>query len=187
MHSAHGNSLTREKKKKKKWKSHKSEFQWHAFIYCVSVTAVSEGSFPNYNLTCKENTIVFTIHSALLIDTCLVRQECGWKDNCFDRRVKTLKCGWHPPYLGELALLLMYKRLYTFLNKNNVICNLKFGFRQQYSISCLSQKCQLLKIKCGWNVNSAMQPDNYSKFPKWSPGVKTLKAFGIKVFLFSNL
>ena len=30
---------------------------------------------------------------------------------------------------------LMYKRLYTFLNKNNVICNLQFGFRQQYSTS----------------------------------------------------
>ena len=29
----------------------------------------------------------------------------------------------------------MYKRLYTFLNKNNVICNLHFEFRQQYSTS----------------------------------------------------
>ena len=29
----------------------------------------------------------------------------------------------------------MYKRLYTFLNKNNVICNLQLGFRQQYSTS----------------------------------------------------
>ena len=28
---------------------------------------------------------------------------------------------------------LMYKRLYTFLNSNNIICNLQFGFRQQYS------------------------------------------------------
>ena len=26
-------------------------------------------------------------------------------------------------------------RLYTFLNKNNVICNLQFGSRQQYSTS----------------------------------------------------
>ena len=152
------------------------------------MTAVSEGSFPNFNLTRKEYTTVFTIHSALLIDTCLVRQKCGWKGNCFDRRVKTLKCGWHQPGVSELALLLMYKRLYTFLNKNNVIYNLQFCFRQQYPISCLSQKCQLLKTKCEWNVNSAMQPDNCSlKFPKWSPGVKILKAFGIKVFLFSNL
>ena len=29
----------------------------------------------------------------------------------------------------------MYKRLYTFLNNNNIIYNLKFGFRQQYSTS----------------------------------------------------
>ena len=29
----------------------------------------------------------------------------------------------------------MYKRLYTFLKKNNVIYNLQFGFRQQYSTS----------------------------------------------------
>ena len=29
----------------------------------------------------------------------------------------------------------MYKRLYTFLNKNNVIYNLEFRFRQQYSTS----------------------------------------------------
>ena len=29
----------------------------------------------------------------------------------------------------------MYKRLYTFLNENNVIYNLQFGFRQQYSTS----------------------------------------------------
>ena len=27
----------------------------------------------------------------------------------------------------------MYKRLYTFLNNNNIIYNLQFGFRQQYS------------------------------------------------------
>ena len=30
---------------------------------------------------------------------------------------------------------LIYKRLYTFLNKNNIIYNLQFGFRQQYSTS----------------------------------------------------
>ena len=29
----------------------------------------------------------------------------------------------------------MYKRLYTFLNENNVIYNLQFGFRQQYFTS----------------------------------------------------
>ena len=30
---------------------------------------------------------------------------------------------------------LMYKRLYTFLNNNNIIYNLQIGFRQQYSTS----------------------------------------------------
>ena len=30
---------------------------------------------------------------------------------------------------------LMYKRLYTFLDNNNIIYNLQFGFRQQYSTS----------------------------------------------------
>ena len=29
----------------------------------------------------------------------------------------------------------MYKRLYTFLKNNNIIYNLQFGFRQQYSTS----------------------------------------------------
>ena len=29
----------------------------------------------------------------------------------------------------------MYKRLYTFLDYNNIICDLQFGFRQQYSTS----------------------------------------------------
>ena len=29
----------------------------------------------------------------------------------------------------------MYKRLYTFLNNNNIIYNLQFGFRKQYSTS----------------------------------------------------
>ena len=30
---------------------------------------------------------------------------------------------------------LMYKRLHTFLNNNNIIYNSQFGFRQQYSTS----------------------------------------------------
>ena len=29
----------------------------------------------------------------------------------------------------------MCKRLYSFLSNNNIICNLQFGFRQQYSAS----------------------------------------------------
>ena len=46
----------------------------------------------------------FTIHYSLI---CLVRQKCRWKGNWFDRRVEALKCGWHPPDAGELALLLI--------------------------------------------------------------------------------
>ena len=42
----------------------------------------------------------FTIHYSLI---CLVRQ--GWKGNCFERWVKTLKCAWHQHDAGELALL----------------------------------------------------------------------------------
>ena len=37
--------------------------------------------------------------------------------------------------IDKILKKLMYKRLYTFLNKNNVIHNLPFGFRQQYSTS----------------------------------------------------
>ena len=37
--------------------------------------------------------------------------------------------------IEQILEKLMYKRLYTFLNKNNVISNLQFGFRQQYSTS----------------------------------------------------
>ena len=37
--------------------------------------------------------------------------------------------------IEQILEKLMYKRLYTFLNKNNVIYNLQFGFRQQYSTS----------------------------------------------------
>ena len=41
------------------------------------------------------------------------------------------------------------------------------------------QRCQLLKIKCGWKGNSASQRASYSKSPNWSPGVKTLKTFAV--------
>ena len=43
----------------------------------------------------------FTIRYSLI---CFVRQKYGWKGNCFNRRVKTLKYGWHPLDAGELAL-----------------------------------------------------------------------------------
>ena len=35
----------------------------------------------------------------------------------------------------KLLEKLLYKRLYTFLNSNNIIYNLQFGFKQQYSTS----------------------------------------------------
>ena len=34
--------------------------------------------------------------------------------------------------IDKIPEKLMYERMYTFLN-NNIICNLQFGFRQQYS------------------------------------------------------
>ena len=37
--------------------------------------------------------------------------------------------------IEKILEYLTYKRLYTFLNNNNVIYNLQFGFRQQYSTS----------------------------------------------------
>ena len=37
--------------------------------------------------------------------------------------------------IEKILEYLMYKRLHTFLNNNNVIYNLQFGFRQQYSTS----------------------------------------------------
>ena len=39
------------------------------------------------------------------------------------------------PNIEKILEKLMYKRLYTFLDKKNVIYDLKFGFRQQYSTS----------------------------------------------------
>ena len=35
--------------------------------------------------------------------------------------------------IEKILKKLMYKRLYTFLNNNNIIYNLQFGFRKQYS------------------------------------------------------
>ena len=41
----------------------------------------------------------------------------------------------------------MYKRLYTFLNNNNIIYNLQFGFRQQCSIShALINVAEIIRI-----------------------------------------
>ena len=37
--------------------------------------------------------------------------------------------------IGKILEKLMYKRLYTFLDNKNIIYDLQFGFRQQYSTS----------------------------------------------------
>ena len=62
--------------------------------------AVLESSFPNFNFTSKENNIRYS----LFIDT-FGKAEMRVKNDYFDRRVKTLKCGFHPPDAYELALL----------------------------------------------------------------------------------
>ena len=48
----------------------------------------------------------------------------------------------------------MYKRLYTFLNKNNVIYNLQFGFRKQYST------CHALINNITENIRKALEDGN---------------------------
>ena len=37
--------------------------------------------------------------------------------------------------LSSIEKILMFKKLYTYLNNNNIIYNLQFGFRQHYSTS----------------------------------------------------
>ena len=67
-------------------------------------------------------------------------------DRCFSFVLKTVKvvskldCSNYRPIsllsnIEKILEKLMYKRLYTFLNNNNIICNLQFGFRQQHSTS----------------------------------------------------
>ena len=49
-----------------------------------------------YMKTWTRNNSVFGHFSRCLIHyslTCLVMHKCDWKGNCFERRVKTLKCG----------------------------------------------------------------------------------------------
>ena len=57
----------------------------------------------------------------------------------FKKDSKSDYSNYHPISLlsniGKILEKLMYKRLCTFLNKNNVIYNLQFGFRQQCSTS----------------------------------------------------
>ena len=65
-------------------------------------------------------------------------QNCK-SSSCFKKHSKFDYSNYHPISLlsnNEKVLeKLRYERLYTFLNKNNVIYNLQFGFRQQYSTS----------------------------------------------------
>ena len=65
----------------------------------------------------------------------------------------------------------MYKRLYTFLNKNNVMYNLQFGFRQQYSTSHalinitenITKHLDNGNIGCGVSVDLEKATDTISK------------------------
>ena len=59
------------------------------------------------------------------------------------------------------------------------ISSTKKIYRKFKGIVTRQHKCQLLKIKCGWNANSVSQLANHSITPKWSPGAKILKAFVI--------
>ena len=65
-------------------------------------------------------------------------QNCK-SSSCFKKHSKFDYSNYHPISLlsniEKVLEKLMYERLYTFLNKNNVIYNLQFGFRQQYSTS----------------------------------------------------
>ena len=49
----------------------------------------------------------------------------------------------------------MYKRLYTFITENNIIYNLEFGFRQQYSTS-------YALINITENIRTALDDENVS-------------------------
>ena len=53
----------------------------------------------------------------------------------FQKDSKIDYTNYHPKNIEKILEKPIYKRLYTFLNNNNIIHNLQFGFRQQYSIS----------------------------------------------------
>ena len=53
-------------------------------------------------------------------------------DNIFSNVIDTISLLLN---IQKILEKLMYKRLYTFLNNNNIIYDLQFGFRQQYSAS----------------------------------------------------
>ena len=80
--------------------------------------------------------VAFTIHYSLI---CLVRQKYGWKGNCFDRWMKTLKCGWHPPDRGELALMIK-------LNHTNISLLLWEATQKYCKVTDYWTKCCYLSL-----------------------------------------
>ena len=58
---------------------------------------------------------------------------------------------------------LMYKILYTFLNNNNIIYNLQFGFRQHYSTS-------YALINITKNIRKALDEGNIGRFCQFTKG-----------------
>ena len=60
---------------------------------------------------------------------------------------------------------LMHNRLHTFLNSNNIIYNLQFGFRQQYSTShALINKTEIRKALDGGNIGCRVFVDLQNAF-----------------------
>ena len=61
---------------------------------------------------------------------------------------------------------LMYKRLHTFLNSNNIIYNLQFGFREQYSTShaLVNITDNIRKALDGGNIGSGVFVDLQKAF-----------------------
>ena len=57
----------------------------------------------------------------------------------------------------------MYKILYTFLNNNNIIYNLQFGFRQHYSTS-------YALINITKNIRKALDEGNIGRFCQFTKG-----------------
>ena len=87
------------------WNSLKSECQWHVFIYWVSVTAVLKGSFPNFNLTCKENSV----HYSLLIDM-FGKAEMGLKRWMFWQAGEDFKMQVTPTWCGWVGIIVRLSR-----------------------------------------------------------------------------
>ena len=127
-----------------------------ACLYLLGKCGCSFGrQFPKFQFDLQKKT-AFTINYSLIY---LVRQKCGWKGNCFDKRVKTLKCGWHPPDAGELALLLLiltfWKKVPLTLqsNKKNYM-EIYLPMSRKFTFS---QKCPLSERCCTFIFTSRYQ------------------------------